>query len=93
MGSDITLWALWGPISSYGIYRVKRHPMGSKPTQWGQTSSYGVRGHPMGSKVTLWGVKGHPMGSDITLWALWGPISPYGIYRIKRGSMGSKPIL
>ena len=73
MGSDITLWALWGPISSNGIYRVERGSMGSKPILWGQRSPNGVKGHPMGSEVTLWGVRSHPMGSmasKITLWDL-----------------------
>ena len=105
MGSKVTLWGskvtLWGvkghPMGSIGSKAVLWDPMGSKTVLWGQSSTYGVRAQSMGSEVTLWGVKGRPMGSKVTLWGseatLWGLISPYGIYRIKRGSMGSKTVL
>ena len=71
-GQRSILWALWGPISSYGIYRIKRGSMGSKPILWGQRSPYGVRGHPRGQRSPYG-------GSKVTL---WGPISPYGLYGV-----------
>ena len=103
-GSKAILWGVKGhPMGSIGSKAVLWDPMGSKTVLWGQSPIYGVRAHPMGSEPILWGqspsygVRGHPMGgqrspptrSKVTLWALWGPISPYGIYRIKAQSMGS----
>ena len=60
--------------------------MGSNVILWGQSPSYGVKGHPRGQRSPYG-------GSKVTLWPLWGPILPYGTYRIQHRSMGSKPNL
>ena len=89
-GSKVTLWALWGPISPYGTYRIQHRSMGSKLNLWGQSSIYGVKAHPMGSKVTH-EVKGHPMGGQRS--SNGGQRSPYGVLYHPMGSIGSNAVL